>query len=214
MVIDPVCKMVLDPASATATADYEGATVYFCSEKCHLRFVASPEAYRPISPSLRPGGGGQGNSASNTHSRDLRALAVATNIGLLAAAIMLGFYFGVLTVVSGWDFTIEQFSDYWPFIVALAIGFGIQVGLFIYLRQAVHAAASGKVIAATGTTSGAAMVSCCTHYLVNLLPALGATGLVSFIGQYQTELFWFGIAANLAGISYIGRRVVLFTQGA
>ena len=41
----------------------------------------------------------------------------------------------------------------------------------------------GKVMVATGTTSGAAMVSCCTHYLVNLLPVLGATGLVSFVGR-------------------------------
>jgi Cu+-exporting ATPase len=58
------------------------------------------------------------------------------------------------------------------------------------------------------------MLSCCTHYLVNLLPVLGATGLVSFVGAYQVELFWFGIASNLAGIAYIGRRVVSFVHGA
>ena len=77
-----------------------------------------------------------------------------------------------------------------------------------------HGAASGKVMAATGTTSGAAMVSCCTHYLVNVLPVLGATRLVSLVGQYQVELFWFGIASNLAGIAYIGRRVASYAHGA
>ena len=66
---------------------------------------------------------------------------------------------------------------------------------------------------ATGTTSSVAMVSCCTHYLVNLLPVLGATGLMSIVGQYQIELFWFGIASNLAGIAYIGRRVVSLARG-
>ena len=128
--------------------------------------------------------------------------------------ILLSLYFGVLALVSGWQFTIEQFNHWWPDIVALAIGFGIQVGLFVYFRRAVHAAASGKVTIATGATSGAAMVSCCTHYLVNLLPVLGATGLVSFVGEYQVQLLWFGIVSNVAGIAYIGRRVASFSYGA
>jgi Cu+-exporting ATPase len=139
---------------------------------------------------------------------------MAAGAGLTATVILLSLYFGVLTLVSGWSFTVQQFGAYSSFLVALAIGFGIQVGLFLYLRRAVEAAGSAKVMVATGTTSGAAMVSCCTHYLVNLLPVLGATGLISFVGQYQVELFWFGIASNLAGIGYIGRRVVSFAHGA
>lgn len=150
--------------------------------------------------------------AHHMHALNPRVIPAAGGIGLMATLTLLGFYFGVLTLVSGWEFTRDQFVAYWPFVVALAIGFGIQVGLFAYLRKAVDAVASGRVVAATGTTSGAAMISCCTHYLVNLLPALGATGLISFIGQYQTELFWFGIAANLAGIAYVGSRVLSFTR--
>ncbi len=146
------------------------------------------------------------------HALNPRAIPPAASAGVLAAAILLGLYFGILTLVSGWEFTRDQFDAYWPFIVALAVGFGIQIALFVYLRKAVHAVATGSVVAATGTTSGAAMISCCTHYLVNVLPALGATGVVSFVGQYQTELFWFGIAANLAGIAYIGSRVISFTR--
>jgi Cu+-exporting ATPase len=139
---------------------------------------------------------------------------MAAGAGVTATVILLSFYFGTLTLVSGWSFTVLQFGAYWPLLVALAIGFGIQVVLFFYLRRAVHASGSAKVMVATGTASGAAMVSCCTHYLVNLLPVLGATGLVSFVGQYQVELFWFGIASNLAGIGYIGRRIVSFAHGA
>jgi Cu+-exporting ATPase len=139
---------------------------------------------------------------------------MAAGAGVTATVILLSFYLGALTLVSGWSFTVQQFGAYWPFLAALAIGFGIQVGLFSYLRRAVHAVGTAKVMVATGTTSGAAMVSCCTHYLANLLPVLGATGLVSFVGQYQVELFWFGIASNLAGIGYIGRRVISFAHGA
>ena len=134
--------------------------------------------------------------------------------GLVASAILLGVYLTILTLVSGWQFAIEQFIAWWPFVLTLAIGFGVQVGLFTYLRSAASAAGSAKVVATTGTTSGIAMVSCCTHYLVNLLPVLGATGLVGFVGQYQAELFWFGIASNLVGIAYLGSRAYRLTKGA
>lgn len=212
MVTDPVCKMAVDPAAAAASAEFEGNRVYFCSAACQRRFLADPGAYLSAASSSSANDA-HACSASGSHSLHRpgpAVLGVASGIGFLATAILLSFYFGVLTLVSGWSFTVQQFGDFWPYIVALAIGFGIQIGLFVYLRKAVRAAASGKMVAATGTSSGAAMVSCCTHYLVNLLPALGATGLVSFVGQYQLELFWVGLAANLGGIAYIGRRVVAF----
>lgn len=178
--IDPVCKMPIDPAMVVAAIEHEGERVYFCSFACHDRFRADPAAYRPGAhhhhPSV-PGGG---------------AAAVAAGVGALGSTALLAAYFGLLTLLSGWSFTRGQFLDFWPYLVALAAGFGIQVGLFAYLRQAVRAQ-SAKVVAVTGTTSGAAMVSCCAHYLVNLLPALGATGLVSLVGQCQIELFWFGL---------------------
>jgi Cu+-exporting ATPase len=63
------------------------------------------------------------------------------------------------------------------------------------------------MLAASGTTSTAAMVSCCAHYLMNVAPVLGATGLVTFAAQYQVEFFWVGIAFNAAGIAFIGNRL-------
>ena len=130
-------------------------------------------------------------------------------IGSLAFGILLAIYFGVLTLVSGWTFTLSQFSEFWYFIVPLAAGFGLQVALFTRLRHVVHqsAADSRTVVAASGTTSTAAMISCCAHYLVNIAPVLGATGLVTFAAQYQVEFFWVGIAFNLAGIAFIGNRL-------
>jgi hypothetical protein len=47
--------------------------------------------------------------------------------GMLAGAALLGVYFAALTLVSGWAFTIEQFGQFWYYIVALAAGFGLQV---------------------------------------------------------------------------------------
>ena len=91
-------------------------------------------------------------------------------------------------------------------MVALAVGFGIQVGLYSYLKVA----SSGKVLAVSGATSTAAMISCCTHYLVNLLPVLGAVGIVTLVSQYQVEFFWVGLVFNLAGLSYMLYQVKKF----
>ena len=133
--------------------------------------------------------------------------------GILASTILLGVYFGVLTLVSGWNFAQSQFSDFWYFIVSLAIGFGIQIGLYIYLRNLVQAKhGTGKLLGVTGTTSTIAMISCCTHYLVNLLPILGTVGIVTFVAQYQIEFFWVGLLFNLGGILFLINRIIKFKQ--
>ncbi|MDH3286626.1 MAG: hypothetical protein OEP48_02705 [Betaproteobacteria bacterium] len=128
--------------------------------------------------------------------------------GVLAFGLLLGAYFGVLTLVSGWSFTVTQFSEFWYYLLPLAAGFGLQVALYLRLRQLLLGPQGSRtVMAATGTTSTAAMISCCAHYLVNVAPVLGATGLVTFATQYQVEFFWVGLAFNAAGIAYIGNKL-------
>jgi xanthine dehydrogenase accessory factor len=46
--VDPVCGMQVDVATASHTADVEGARYYFCCALCRARFVADPQ------PFLRP----------------------------------------------------------------------------------------------------------------------------------------------------------------
>jgi len=131
--------------------------------------------------------------------------------GALASAILLGVYFAILTLVSGWTFTLSQFSGYWYFILSLVVGFGIQIALYQYLKGLVHSGQGmGKVVGVSGTTSTAAMISCCAHYLVNLVPVLGVTGIVTFVAQYQIELFWVGILSNMVGIGYMANRIMKF----
>jgi Cu+-exporting ATPase len=141
----------------------------------------------------------------------MRLRAVAT--GATASAVLLALYFLLVGLLSGLPYAVEQFTTYWYFLVSLAAGFGIQMGLYTYLKRlVVHPNASKKVVAVSGTTSTAAMVSCCAHYLTNILPILGATGLVTFAVQYQVQLFWVGLAFNLAGIAYILARVMQATR--
>ena len=43
--IDPVCRMRVDPAHAAGTLKHDGATYHFCSLECAAAFAAEPERY-------------------------------------------------------------------------------------------------------------------------------------------------------------------------
>lgn len=132
--------------------------------------------------------------------------------GLLATSLLLVIYFTVVTLVSGWSFAQDQFRQFWYFVITLATGFGIQVGLYSYLKSSIKSTISPRVVATTGATSTAAMISCCAHYLVNLLPVLGAVGIITVISQYQVQLFWVGLVFNFAGIAYMTNKVYKFSK--
>lgn len=123
--------------------------------------------------------------------------------GLAGSLALLGVYFSLVTALSGWEFAFSQFLRYWYWIIALAAGFGIQIGLFSYLRSRHRTRVSGKAVAISGSASGVAMVSCCAHYLVNIVPLIGISGLSAFVGQYQIEIFGIGAFANVVGIGYL-----------
>ena|SRR3989344_522119 len=130
---------------------------------------------------------------------------------VLATLSMLIVYLVFVSLVSGWNFTKDQFAKFWYFVVALAIGFGIQVGLYSYLRS-MDKNVSTKVVATSGTSSTVAMVSCCAHYLVNVLPVLGTIGVVTLISQYQVQLFWVGLIFNFAGLVYMVSQVKRYSK--
>lgn len=141
-----------------------------------------------------------------------QAITNSVSKGVGATSVLLVVYFSVVTLVSGWNFAQDQFRQFWYFVVTLAVGFGIQVGLYSYLKNSAKDAVNPRVVATTGATSTAAMVSCCAHYLVNLLPILGAVGIITVISQYQVQLFWVGLAFNFAGIAYMANKVYRFLK--
>jgi len=133
--------------------------------------------------------------------------------GAIAGGALITVYFFITSMVSGWDFAVSQFFAYGNFIVSLAVGFGVQVALYLYLKDLVQSGQGmGKIVGVSGTTSTAAMISCCAHYLVNIVPVLGVTGFATLIAQYQTRIFWVGIAFNIFGIIFISRKIIAFKK--
>lgn len=55
-VIDPVCGMTVDTATAKHQSEYQGQTYYFCAPGCKKAFDKEPEKYL-----------GQANSGNDSH---------------------------------------------------------------------------------------------------------------------------------------------------
>jgi len=124
-------------------------------------------------------------------------------VGILGLSAF--YYILLFAVTSDPSHPFSQFILLQPWMSLLIVGFGIQVGLFWLLRKGFHFSLQDKKDAkmATGTStavSGIAMVACCAHHTVELLPILGFSAAALFLSEYQEQLLMFGVTANIAGI--------------
>ena len=128
--------------------------------------------------------------------------------GLLASTALLTVYLGIITLAQGIAHAFEQLAIDAPFVVLIAAGFGAQIGLFVELRAVdrLHRASAAVTAAGTGT-SAAAMLACCAHHVVDLLPIVGLSAAAVFLNDYKTPLFLVGIGMNLIGIAVIARQL-------
>ena len=91
-------------------------------------------------------------------------------------------------------------EDAW-LVGPIMVGFGVQVGLYAYLKTVAHAAArgTGALAGAGGGTSTAAMVACCAHHVTDVLPLLGLSAAATFLAEYRIPFMVVGLATNLIG---------------
>lgn len=128
--------------------------------------------------------------------------------GVLAAAALLGVYLGIISLAQGVEHALEQLGTDAVFVGLIAAGFGTQIALFVELRTVDRRHRSAAAVTAAGTgTSAAAMLACCAHHLVDLLPLLGLSAAAVFLNAYQTPLFLVSIGMNVIGIVVIARQL-------
>lgn len=127
--------------------------------------------------------------------------------GFLASLALVSLYFVIMRVGSGsWDYTTSELIRLRFWIVPLITGFGIQVGLFSYLKNCAKMTKLGNGTVATGTaTSSVAMLVCCAHHLTDILPFLGLSALSLVLVRYQVWFLALGVLSNLVGISLMIR---------
>jgi hypothetical protein len=130
------------------------------------------------------------------------------SFGLLATALMLGIYLAIISLAQGPAHALSQLGDDALFVALIATGFGVQIALFTELRSIDRRHRAGALVTAASTgTSGAAMLACCAHHLVDLVPVLGLSAAAVFLNAYRIELFVLGIAMNLLGVLVIARQL-------
>ena len=122
--------------------------------------------------------------------------------GILAGLGLIIFYLSVVSFFQGIEFAFLNLKSLWYLIFPLIIGFGTQIGLYFSIR---HTAQMTGTVAATGTISGGSMVACCSHFLLQMIPLVGISGLSIFLAKYQSWFLVIGILSNLFGISIMLR---------
>ena len=128
--------------------------------------------------------------------------------GVIGAAALLGLYLGVISLAQGAEHAFSQLATDALFVGLIAAGFGTQVALFAELRTVDrhHRAAAAVTAAGTGTST-AAMLACCAHHLVDLLPLVGLSAAAVFLNAYRTPLFLVGMGMNAIGIVVVARQL-------
>lgn len=132
-----------------------------------------------------------------------------TLAGLGGGLALVLLYLAILSIAQSPSHALEQLSQdrFWVGLVAL--GFGIQIGLYTYLRLITSAMALVGATAMTGagtTTSTVGMIACCAHHLADVAPLLGLAGasaltpVVTFLAEWKIPFILFGLAVNVIAI--------------
>src|SRR3989344_6812002 len=123
-------------------------------------------------------------------------------IGLGASGLLLAFYFIIASLLGGVSFALDNFIKLWYWMIPLVVGFGIQIGMFFYVKSEMHKKATGTAAASTGA-SATSMVACCAHHIADIAPFLGITALGLFLTKYQSTFLLIGISSNVLGVTYM-----------
>ncbi len=129
--------------------------------------------------------------------------------GIGGGLALIGLYLAILSIAQSPSHALEQLSQdrFWVGLVAL--GFGIQIGLYTYLRLIISAMALVGATAMTGagtTTSTVGMIACCAHHLADIAPLLGLAGasalspVVTFLAEWKIPFILFGLTVNVVAI--------------
>ncbi len=124
--------------------------------------------------------------------------------GFGGSAILLTIYTLILGLLNSFAHALEQFLLLQPYMSILVLGFGVQVGLMVYLKARQKECSQCMVPAvASGGVSTGAMIACCLHHGADILPLVGIAAAATFLTKYQTWFLLIGIVSNIAGIAYL-----------
>ena len=122
--------------------------------------------------------------------------------GILSSLMLLILYFFILTISNSFEHARQQFLELWYWITILVVGFGVQVGIYTYIKTSmreINRAAKAEVAAAGGVSTGA-MIACCLHHVTDVLPIVGLSAAALFLLKYQLAFIVLGVFSTIVGI--------------
>lgn len=129
--------------------------------------------------------------------------------GFISAAALFTFFILLNTLLGSFEHTVDLFVEHIFWMSALILGFGIQIGLFIYIRQTLKLRKkifrSSRKVAATGGLTTFSMVACCVHHLTDVLPFIGASTAAFLLAKYQIWFIILAVVSNILGIAIMLR---------
>lgn len=137
--------------------------------------------------------------------------------GLLGAAILGGLYLSIVSLAESLEHALDLFWQDKAFVVPILIGFGIQVGLYTFLKKGLYVPSQtpvGATTAAGGGMSTVAMVACCAHHAADVFPVLGLTAAATFLASWKIPFMSLGLVMNLIGILVMMREISKARRGA
>ncbi|MBS3163521.1 hypothetical protein J4427_02420 [Candidatus Woesearchaeota archaeon] len=130
-------------------------------------------------------------------------LKIARNI-VIAFLIVIGINFLVLYSLNFPAMAVSQIKKYFLLLVLLITGFGVQIGLFTYLKH--KSVVCSATSMASGGISSISMILCCSHYALNIFPFMSAS-LASSLAKYTLQILLFGLLANAVGIYFMVKKM-------
>ena len=150
-----------------------------------------------------------------TSSGELREPSLSTPIalGALGGLALFGFYVLLLSALGNVSHAFEQLNrDGW-FIGPILIGFSIQVGVFVRIKQLHrHRRPHAALTAASAGTGAASMAACCVHHIGDVLPLLGISALSIGLEALRTPFMIASLIMNAGGASYMFYRLKRFKE--
>ena len=157
------------------------------------------------------------NETKMTNARiDRRRWIIPPLAGLVGALALVGVYLGILSALQSPGHALEQLSADRVWVGLVALGFGIQVGLYAHLRQMIDAMRAAGATAMTGAGTGTStlgMVACCAHHITDVAPLLGVagvsglSGVATFLGEWKIPFIILGLVVNAIGIAITVRTI-------
>ena len=136
--------------------------------------------------------------------------------GVIGASALLGLYLGILSIAQSPGHALEQLAQDQLWVGLVGLGFGVQLGMYTYLRLVAQALKLAGATAVTGLGTGTStlgMIACCAHHVTDFGPLLalsgasGLSGAVTFLTEWKIPFIILGLIVNAAGILLTWRTI-------